>query len=57
MTIYDERGGNTVSVISDATNTVLANVTVGNPPRGVAYDSAKGEVFYTQVFASPRKKK
>jgi YVTN family beta-propeller protein len=43
---------NTVSVISDATNTVVASVAVGSgPPTGgyglldIAYDSAKGEIF------------
>jgi YVTN family beta-propeller protein len=35
----------TVSVISDATNTVIANITVGNSPCGMAYDPAKNEVF------------
>jgi YVTN family beta-propeller protein len=36
---------NTVSVISDATNTVVATVDVGYGPAGVVYDSGKGEVF------------
>jgi len=36
---------NTVSVISDATNTVVATVNVGYGPAGVVYDSGKGEVF------------
>jgi len=34
-----------VSVISDATNSVVANVTVGPFPGGIAYDSARGEVY------------
>ena len=34
-----------VSVISDSTNAVVATVTAGNFPYGMAYDSAKGEVF------------
>ncbi len=34
-----------VSVISDATNTVVATAVVGSYPQGVAYDSGKGEVF------------
>ena len=38
-------GDNTVSVISDATNAVVATIPVGNGPYGVAYDSGKGEVF------------
>src|SRR3989442_10811946 len=37
----------TVSVISDATNTIVATVTVGRFPRGVAYDFSRGEVFVT----------
>jgi len=36
---------NTISVISDANNTVIATVDVGAWPRFVAYDSSKGEVF------------
>jgi len=32
-------------VISDSSNKVVANVTVGNTPDGFAYDSAKDEVF------------
>ena len=39
--------GNTVSVISDTTNNVVATVRVGNAPIGVACDSGKGEVFVT----------
>ncbi len=40
-----DTGSDNVSVISDATNTVVATVPVGAEPRGVAYDSALGEVF------------
>ena len=36
---------NTVSVISDATNSVVATVNVGSSPDGAAYDSGQGEVF------------
>ena len=36
---------NTVSVISDSTNAVVANVTVGDDPLGIAYDAGKGEMF------------
>ena len=34
-----------VSVISDSTNAVVANINVGNNPVGIAYDSGKGEIF------------
>nr|WP_276976625.1 PKD domain-containing protein [Ferrimicrobium acidiphilum] len=34
-----------VSVIPDASNTVVATIRVGTYPVGVAYDSGKGEVF------------
>jgi YVTN family beta-propeller protein len=40
-------GFNTVSVISDSTNSVVSTVTAGTSPAGVTYDSAKGEVFVT----------
>jgi len=36
---------NSVSVVSDATNSVVATVKVGNAPMGLAYDSAKNEIF------------
>ena len=36
---------NTVSVISDSTNTVIATIPVEADPEGVAYDSGKGEIF------------
>ena len=36
---------NSVSVISDSTNTVVATITVGSLPWGIAYDSGKGEIF------------
>lgn len=42
---YNGTADGTVSVISDATNTVVANVTVGIQPGGIAYDSSKGELF------------
>jgi YVTN family beta-propeller protein len=38
---------NSVSVISDSTNTVVATVPVGISSGGVAYDSGKGEIFVT----------
>jgi YVTN family beta-propeller protein len=34
-----------VSVISDSTNTVIANITSEIQPLGLAYDSGKGEIF------------
>jgi YVTN family beta-propeller protein len=37
--------GNEVLVISDSTNTVVANVTVGSQPASITYDSAKNEIF------------
>ena len=40
-------GFNTVSVISDSSNSVVATVTVGTSPTGLAYDSTKGEIFVT----------
>ena len=40
-------GYNTVSVISDNSNSVVATVTVGPSPTGLAYDSAKDEIFVT----------
>ncbi len=36
---------NTVSVISDSANAVVATVGVGSNPSGVDYDDARGEVF------------
>jgi DNA-binding beta-propeller fold protein YncE len=41
-----------VLVISDQSNSVVANVTVGEMPQGLAYDSGKGEVFVAD-FGSP----
>jgi YVTN family beta-propeller protein len=38
-------GSNTVSVISDSTNTIAHTVTVGTTPDAVAYDSGTSEVF------------
>jgi YVTN family beta-propeller protein len=35
----------TVSVISDSTNKIVINVSVGGDPYGLAYDSGKGQVF------------
>ncbi|MCI4323454.1 MAG: YncE family protein, partial [Thermoplasmata archaeon] len=45
-------GSNNVSVISDATNTVVASVTVGEGPFAAAYDPAQGEVFVTNHEAN-----
>ena len=38
---------NSISVISDSTNTVVATITVENQPQAIAYDSGKGEIFVT----------
>jgi YVTN family beta-propeller protein len=38
-------GSNSVSVISDSTNSVVATIPVGTGPFRVAYDSAMGEIF------------
>ncbi|MGD0250766.1 MAG: YncE family protein [Thermoplasmata archaeon] len=38
-------GSGNVSVISDATDAVVATISVGTKPYAAAYDSAKGEVF------------
>ena len=40
---------NTVSVISDSTNTVISTIPVGTIPEGVAYDAGKGEIFVTNL--------
>jgi len=37
--------GGAVSVISDATNTVIQTISVGRDPLGLAYDSANGMVY------------
>src|SRR3989475_12895329 len=44
MFVTDERSNN-VTVISDSTNAVIANIPVGSYPIGLAYDSGIGEVF------------
>ena len=44
-------GSDNVSVISDATNAVVATVLVGTTPEGVAYDSGKGEVFVANLYS------
>jgi len=42
-----------VSVVSDATNTVIATIPVGADPTGIVYDSAKGEVFVSNAGTNP----
>jgi YVTN family beta-propeller protein len=42
-----------VYVISDANNSVVATVPVGDYPTGIAYDSAKGEIFVANAAATP----
>src|SRR5256886_4367215 len=44
--VTDERSNN-VTVISDSTNSVIANIPVGSYPIGLAYDGGKGEAFVT----------
>ncbi len=43
---------NTISVISDSTNTVVETIPVGSYPYGVAYDSAKGEIFVVNLHGN-----
>ena len=40
-------GSNTVSVISDTTNSVINTVNVGSQPFSVTYDSGKGKIYVT----------
>jgi len=40
-------GYNTVSVISDSSNSVIKTITVGNGPTGVVYDSGRSEIYVT----------
>jgi YVTN family beta-propeller protein len=44
-----EGTGDNVTVISGATNTVVATIIVGTAPEGVAYDSANGLVYVTNA--------
>src|SRR2546423_13416834 len=53
MFVTDERSNN-VTVISDATHAVIANIPVGSYPIGLAYDSGNGEVFRTNSESSKR---
>jgi len=48
------QGDSNVSVISDASNTVVHTValTAGDEPAGMAYDSAKGEVFVADDYGN-----
>jgi YVTN family beta-propeller protein len=46
--IFVATGSNTVSVISDVNNAVVANITVGSYPYGMAYDSNKGRSVCVQ---------
>ncbi len=43
----------TLSVISDATNTVVATVPLGDFPSAIAYDSGKGELFVANDGKTP----
>jgi YVTN family beta-propeller protein len=42
---------NSVSVINGATNTVIANISVGVFPLGVAFDSSNGYVYVTNALS------
>ena len=46
---YSGTSDGTVSIISDATDKVVGNVTVGIQPAGIAYDSGKNEVIVLNV--------
>jgi YVTN family beta-propeller protein len=48
-----ELGDAAVSVISDATNTMVATIPVDPYPGGIAYDSGKGELFVADSGSSP----
>ena len=41
-----------MSVISDASNKVVATITAGNSPAGISYDSGAGEVFVAIFFSN-----
>lgn len=43
------QASNTVSVISDSTDTVIATVQVGTQPSSIVYDSGRGELFVSNV--------
>ncbi len=45
-------GANTVSVISDTTNAVVATMNVTGQPTAMAYDPAKGEIFLISLIVS-----
>jgi YVTN family beta-propeller protein len=47
---YCPISSNTVSIISDSNNKVIANVTVGEWPSTVAFDAAKDEMFVGTSF-------
>lgn len=57
--VYDESKGllfitnsgeDTVSIISDNSNTIIKNVTVGAAPTALAYNPAKGEIYVTNAI-------
>ena len=47
---YDSGSGNTVSVISDASNKVVATIIVGSGPYGIAFDSSERDLRSQQCF-------
>src|SRR5437870_5138169 len=42
---------NSVSVISDATKSLVAIIPVGEGPQGIAYDSGKGEIYVANGYS------
>jgi YVTN family beta-propeller protein len=45
--VTSQAGTNTVFVISDSTNTVVARIDMGTPTGNMVYDSGKGEIYAT----------
>jgi YVTN family beta-propeller protein len=50
--IFVANHNSTISVISDASDTIVATVYVGHTPVGLAFDPAKGEVFVTNPLSN-----
>ncbi len=49
---YGLGSGNTVTVISDATDSVYATLTVGTGPDGITYDSGTGDLYLSNFQAN-----
>jgi YVTN family beta-propeller protein len=45
-------GGGTVSIINDYTNNIIANIAVGNSPQDGAFNSANGQVYFTNLLSN-----